>query len=233
MAVVIKLLINLPRIMAEVNYDFETKSNYVFIDDIQTTDKEIGNGSIAMKYFINEAAKTEATYISGSLSYVDRDHFDRLEHFYKKFRFEVNFNATKTSGTTKKCYKKWHCSLLNRLLFDGYLYNNTKTLVSLYYYIFYYYLISIGAERMLEFEVEMRQSNQILLATVIEYELVAMINHPITGLKPYPMTVRYLNGMVIYQTNILERDFPNVQLKRSNFKYEDICKITRRVTVTI
>ncbi|MGE7924722.1 hypothetical protein ACQKND_16285 [Viridibacillus arvi] len=92
----------LPRIMAEVKYDYETKSNYIFIDHIQTTDKEIGNGSIVMKYFINEAAKTGATYISGSLSYVDQEHFDRLEHFYKKFGFEVKFNPTRTSGTIKK-----------------------------------------------------------------------------------------------------------------------------------
>ncbi|MGH0950891.1 hypothetical protein [Bacillus mycoides] len=44
----------------------------------------------------------EVSRISGMLSPVDSNHFDKLEHFYKKFGFEVEFNTDRTEGSIKK-----------------------------------------------------------------------------------------------------------------------------------
>lgn len=37
-------------------------------------------------------------YIRGWLSNYDSGHFDRIEHFYKKFNFDVKFNENRTTG---------------------------------------------------------------------------------------------------------------------------------------
>lgn len=60
-----------------------------------------GYGSILMPHFIKEAKKLGAQYITGRLSDVDKGHFDRSEHFYKKHGFTVSFNAGRTSGNIR------------------------------------------------------------------------------------------------------------------------------------
>ena len=90
---------NHPRIMATKIEDFTTGKMYIRIDDIITVNDNIGDGSIMMKYFIEEARKTGAEYISGELSSVDKEHFDRSEAFYKKHGFTVKFNDDRTSGS--------------------------------------------------------------------------------------------------------------------------------------
>lgn len=55
-----------------------------------------------MKYFLKAVEKLHVDYIDGWLSSVDKKHFDRSEHFYKKFGFEVHFNEDRTSGGIKK-----------------------------------------------------------------------------------------------------------------------------------
>lgn len=92
---------NLPRIMASIKTDYTSKEKYIKIHDILMVDNSIGNGAIAMKHFLNTARKTEAKYISGVLSSVDSDHFNRLEKYYERFGFEVKFNDIKTSGSIK------------------------------------------------------------------------------------------------------------------------------------
>ena len=54
-----------------------------------------------IKYFIKECKQEGLEYIDGWLSDVDKDQFDRLEQFYKKFNFDVKFNENRTSGNIK------------------------------------------------------------------------------------------------------------------------------------
>lgn len=92
---------NLPRIMSTIRKN----SNYIKIEDIIMEDNCIGNGSIAMKYFLKAAEQLKIDYIKGDLSSVDKDHFDRSEAYYKKFNFDVVFDEDRTSGTIKKIMK--------------------------------------------------------------------------------------------------------------------------------
>lgn len=96
---------NLPRIMSTINKNAYTHDNFIHINDIIMVNDDIGNGSIAMKYFIKAAEQLEVDYISGSLSPEDQDHFDRSQHYYEKFGFDVEFNAKRTSGSMKKVMK--------------------------------------------------------------------------------------------------------------------------------
>lgn len=91
----------LPRIESTIREDYETGKKHIHIDDILNQDNGIGNGSILMKYFIKECKQEGLEYIDGWLSDVDKDHFDRLEQFYKKFIFDVKFNENRTSGNIK------------------------------------------------------------------------------------------------------------------------------------
>lgn len=88
---------NHPRIMATYEKPYG-KAEYIHIDDIMVQDKEIGNGSILMEYFLKYCKTTPAKYISGSLSSVDSDHFDRSEHYYQKHGFKVEFSEDRKSG---------------------------------------------------------------------------------------------------------------------------------------
>ena len=74
---------------------------YIKICDIIVRNNNIGNGSILMNYFMEYCKTTNAKYIAAWLSPVDMDHFDRLEHFYKKYGFSVTFNGYRTSGSIK------------------------------------------------------------------------------------------------------------------------------------
>lgn len=85
-----------PRIMATVQRGENVF--YVHIDDIIEMDCNIGNASILMKYFIDICKKLKMQYICGWLSNYDSGHFDRIEHFYKKFNFNVKFNEKRTTG---------------------------------------------------------------------------------------------------------------------------------------
>ena len=89
-----------PRIMATYVAPYG-KCPYIKIDDILVEDNEVGNGSILMTHFIEYCRKTDAKYICGELSSEDNDHFDRLEHFYKKHGFDVEFNNNRSSGSIK------------------------------------------------------------------------------------------------------------------------------------
>lgn len=87
-----------PRIMATYRKPYDGDP-YIHIDDILVEDNNAGNGSILMPYFIKYCKQyTDAKYISGSLSSVDIDHFDRSEHFYRKHGFNVEMNKDKSSG---------------------------------------------------------------------------------------------------------------------------------------
>ena len=91
---------NHPRIMATYEKPYG-EAEYIHIDDIMVEDKEIGNGSILMEYFLKYCKSTPAKYISGSLSSVDSDHFDRSEHYYQKHGFKVEFYEGRKSGSIR------------------------------------------------------------------------------------------------------------------------------------
>lgn len=91
----------LPKIMTTIYKNPYPEKSYIHIEDILMEDNDIGNGTIAMNYLIKTAKRMEIDYISGNLSSVDKDHFDRSEHYYKKFGFDVEFDASRTSGSIK------------------------------------------------------------------------------------------------------------------------------------
>lgn len=92
--------INHPRIMASYVSCYGEEP-YIKIDDILAEDENVGNGSILMRYFIEYCKTTDAKYICGQLSSVDKGHFDCLEHFYKKHGFSVVFTPERSSGSIK------------------------------------------------------------------------------------------------------------------------------------
>jgi hypothetical protein len=94
-----------PRIMGTVYINSYLEQNYIHIEDIDMVHNDVGNGQIAMKYYLRLAKNLGVEYIDGWLSPTDNGHFDRSEHYYKKFGFEVTFNENRTSGAIKKIMK--------------------------------------------------------------------------------------------------------------------------------
>lgn len=86
-----------PRILASQVYNIN-EDRIIKIEDILVEDNCRGNGSILMRYFIDFCKDHGFTKIVGSLSPVDKDHFDRSEHFYVKHGFSVEFNDDRSSG---------------------------------------------------------------------------------------------------------------------------------------
>lgn len=91
-----------PRIMSSLESlesDCFTEQKYAKIQDVLMEDNNVGNGTICMKYFIQEAKKIGCDFIKGCLSPVDKDHFDRSIHYYEKFGFSVKLSDDKNSGS--------------------------------------------------------------------------------------------------------------------------------------
>ncbi|MGG0359202.1 MULTISPECIES: hypothetical protein [Bacillus cereus group] len=74
---------------------------HIYIQDIEMIEEGFGNGTIAMEYLIKTAEKMNASHIKGELSNIDKSNFDKLECYYEKFGFEVEFNDDRTSGEIK------------------------------------------------------------------------------------------------------------------------------------
>lgn len=87
-----------PRIMSIIQKNYINNTKEIKICDIQMEDNNIGNGYIAMKYFIKVSKEMRFNKIVGDISNVDKDHWDRLIHYYKKFGFKVIFNKEYTLG---------------------------------------------------------------------------------------------------------------------------------------
>lgn len=75
------------------------KSVEIRIDEVQMIDNSIGNGTIAMKYFLEQARKIGCIRIFGELSIEDRNNFERSIPYYKKFGFDVKLNEEGTKGS--------------------------------------------------------------------------------------------------------------------------------------
>lgn len=60
--------------------------------DMIIINKNTGEGSILMKYLFNYIeSNKEIKKIEGTITDIDKDHFDRLEYFFKKHGFDVQF----------------------------------------------------------------------------------------------------------------------------------------------
>lgn len=60
--------------------------------DMIIINKNTGEGSILMKYLFNYIeSNKEIKKIKGTITDIDKDHFDRLEYFFKKHGFDVQF----------------------------------------------------------------------------------------------------------------------------------------------
>lgn len=95
-----KAINNHPKIMASYISCYGEEP-YIKIDDILVVDDDVGNGSILMPYFIKYCKTTDAKYICGQLSSVDKGYFNRSEHFYKKHGFNVEFTFDRSAGSIK------------------------------------------------------------------------------------------------------------------------------------
>ena len=69
----------------------------VYIDDVEIYSINQGHGSMLLKNVINFFHGAGFRMLSGEISSVDSDHFDRLRHFYEKFGFEVAVRGTRGS----------------------------------------------------------------------------------------------------------------------------------------
>ena len=88
----------LPRIYFDIikeGHEVICEEKYIHIIDILMKDNEIGNGTVAMNALIKYANKIGVKYIDGTLSFVDDDHADRRNHFYKKFGFVISNSSIK------------------------------------------------------------------------------------------------------------------------------------------
>lgn len=59
------------------------EDSYIKIDDILVVNNDVGNGSILMSYFIKYCKTTDAKYICGQLSSVDKGHLIARNIFIK------------------------------------------------------------------------------------------------------------------------------------------------------
>ncbi|CAM4050863.1 MULTISPECIES: GNAT family N-acetyltransferase [Bacillus cereus group] len=91
-----------PRLYAKFYQDIQNPFNVAcHIVDVFAVEEDVGNGSILIQYLIKWAKKMDACQVNGMLSCVDIEKFDKLERFYKKNGFTVNFNKNRTSGSIK------------------------------------------------------------------------------------------------------------------------------------
>ncbi|HFK1766208.1 hypothetical protein AT258_25970 [Bacillus wiedmannii] len=89
-----------PRLYANFYQDIQNPFIVTcYINDVFAVQEDIGNGSILIQYLIKWAKKMNACQVNGMLSYVDVEKFDKLEQFYTKNGFTVNFNKNRTSGS--------------------------------------------------------------------------------------------------------------------------------------
>lgn len=77
---------------------FEDKKE-LLIGDIESNPEGQGFGSIMMRCIIDVAHKLEASSITGNISAVDMDHFDKLQHFYEKHGFTFILNKSGKEGS--------------------------------------------------------------------------------------------------------------------------------------
>lgn len=95
-------------------------ANHTSADTIELCDIEVfgenegrGYGSILLNSLINFAIENSIKTISGWISYSDKDHFDKLDFFYKKHGFNVIWSSE--SNNDNKAANIWLDLSLNSL----------------------------------------------------------------------------------------------------------------------
>lgn len=73
-------------------------SNMVTVDVIQCKEKNNGYGSTLLSYFIERAREQQIEIVGGWLSYVNQEHHEELERFYKRLQFDVYFLPDSNEG---------------------------------------------------------------------------------------------------------------------------------------
>lgn len=72
----------------EMLFTFSSRSA-AYLEDWNTTQQNIGYGSIFMKHAISFLRAVGCERIDGTMSDVDRNRWDQLQHFYEKFGFTI------------------------------------------------------------------------------------------------------------------------------------------------
>lgn len=87
-----------PRLFAEIYRDINGKYKECKIIDVFAEGENSGNGSLLLQNLLIHLKKQDVWQVKGELSSVDKDRFDKLEHFYRKNGFKVTFDEKRTSG---------------------------------------------------------------------------------------------------------------------------------------
>lgn len=83
--------------VASIKTIYDSDKKELVICDFLSNVENRGFGSILLRNVIELGKQFDCKTITGKLSSVDYDHFDKLKHLYEKFNFEVNI--TGESGT--------------------------------------------------------------------------------------------------------------------------------------
>lgn len=84
-------------IIARMSIVNDTNKKELFIGDFGSNIENKGYGSILLRNAIKVANQLGCKTITGNLSEVDSDHFDKLRHLYEKYGFKVDISGD--SGT--------------------------------------------------------------------------------------------------------------------------------------
>ena len=76
--------------IARARLVIDPKKSELFIGDYESDIENKGYGSILLRNVIELARTINVSRITGNLSAVDSNHFDKLEYLYSKYGFKVN-----------------------------------------------------------------------------------------------------------------------------------------------
>lgn len=98
-----------PRLLATYQESFGEGEPSVKIEDFLAVDENVGNGTLLMTFFLDYCKRLNIKEINGVLSYVDKEHFDKLEYFYQKNGFVVAINESRTAGNIRYIMNHSQC----------------------------------------------------------------------------------------------------------------------------
>lgn len=87
-----------------VFYEVEKKEFFIADIHIHFKDYNKGYGSLLMEQLLNIAKKENIKVITGNISSIDWNHFERIRHFYQKYGFSVELDYKKRSGKIRRLF---------------------------------------------------------------------------------------------------------------------------------
>lgn len=78
--------------IARMRLVIDPKKSELFIGDFESDIQNKGYGSILLRNVIELAKTLDLKKITGNLSAVDSDHFDKLDYLYSKYGFKVSIS---------------------------------------------------------------------------------------------------------------------------------------------